>query len=483
MNQEADRSKMFQTQRLKKTKLNEDILKQAVINTEWQLEGILEEKTNTLTETLIELQKTATTPAVGVRKEWMSPQTLENITKRRKMEHTKNNHLEYLLLSKLIRLKVIEEYNTYKLKKLQEIIQKSITRKLDEAQPRKQAGFKSGYSTIDHTLNQTLERAEEYKLPLVLTYIDYKKAFDSVEINAVINAISKQGIQKQYVKLLKDINRECNTTIKIFHKKLQIPVKRGVCQGDTISPKLFIAVIEEVFSKLDWTKKRILIDGEQLTHLRFADDIVLITHTMEEAEQNLNELNRLSEEIGLRINRKKTQVLRNKTSLQKEFNSIVKLSEESIEEVNNYTYLDQQINNDHNQDEEISRRRIAGWRAFRRISEVMKKLKDYKVRTQLFNSMVLPAMLYGCKTWNLRKSDREKLEVTQRAMEKRILGGTKRDEIYNEDLRKQTNFNDIVQSALTNKLRWAGHIARRMDNRWTQKTTFWRPYDLTRPLK
>uniref|UniRef100_A0A0N5C0B1 Reverse transcriptase domain-containing protein n=1 Tax=Strongyloides papillosus TaxID=174720 RepID=A0A0N5C0B1_STREA len=626
MNLEADRRKMFQTKRLEKTKLDEDILKQAVINTEWQLEGTLEEKANKLTETLMELQKTATTPAVGGRKEWMSPQTLDNITKRRKMEHTKENHLEYSLLSKLIGQKIKEEYNTYKLKKLQEvalqrkslkkckqeltiarrmmvtlkkldgsnsktreeteevcrcfytdlfnskkyvqekkmednneevpsiltseieyalkntkngkapgldtitnetlkaggihlwrilaelfteclrtrkiptlwktsktvllfkkgdhediknyrpicllssiyklftkIILNRIARTLDEAQPREQAGFRSGYSTIDHihTLNQILERAEEYKLPLVLTFIDYEKAFDSVEINAVINAISKQGIQKQYVELIKDINRGCNTTIKLFHKKLQIQVKRGVRQGDTISPKLFTAVVEDVFSKLDWTKKGIRIDGEHLTHLRFADDIVLITHTMEEAEQNLNELNRLSEEIGLRINRKKTQVLRNKTSQQKEPNSTVKLGEESIEEVSSYTYLGQQISNDHNQDEEISRRRRAGWLAFRRISEIMKKLKDHKVRTQLFNSMVLPAMLYGCETWNLRKSDKEKLKVTQRAMEKRILGVTRRDEIHNKDLRKQTNFNDIVQSALINKLRWAGHIARK----------------------
>uniref|UniRef100_A0A0N5BPB8 Reverse transcriptase domain-containing protein n=1 Tax=Strongyloides papillosus TaxID=174720 RepID=A0A0N5BPB8_STREA len=96
--------------------------------------------------------------------------------------------------------------------------------------------------------------------------------------------------------------------------------------------------------------------------------------------------------------------------------------------------------------------------------------------------MVLPAMLYGWETWNLRKSDKKKLKVTQRVMERRILGVTRRDEIHNEDLRKQTNFNDIVHSAFTNKLRWAGHIARRIDNRWAQKTTFWRPYDMTRPL-
>ncbi|XP_029639147.1 uncharacterized protein LOC115214163 [Octopus sinensis] len=88
------------------------------------------------------------------------------------------------------------------------IILNRLSRRLDEQQPREQAGFQKNYSTMDHifALTQLLERANEYKLPLCVVFIDYEKAFDSVETNAVLNSLQRQGIEAQYVQLLREIN-------------------------------------------------------------------------------------------------------------------------------------------------------------------------------------------------------------------------------------------------------------------------------------
>ncbi|VDP59826.1 unnamed protein product [Heligmosomoides polygyrus] len=53
-----------------------------------------------------------------------------------------------------------------------------------------------GFSTIDHihTITKLIEVSREYKLPLCLTFIDLKKAFDSVETEAVIDALLTQGV-------------------------------------------------------------------------------------------------------------------------------------------------------------------------------------------------------------------------------------------------------------------------------------------------
>ncbi|KHN74390.1 putative transposon TX1, partial [Toxocara canis] len=84
---------------------------------------------------------------------------------------------------------------------------------LDYQQPRQQASFRKNYSTMDHifTLTQLFERAGEYKLPLCVAFVDYEKAFDSVEINAVLNSLHNQGIAAQYINLLKEANSYCTT--------------------------------------------------------------------------------------------------------------------------------------------------------------------------------------------------------------------------------------------------------------------------------
>lgn len=355
-----------------------------------------------------------------------------------------------------------------------------MSRQLEDEQPREQAGFRSGYSTVDHlqAINQVLERCRECHIPLCVVFVDYEKAFDSIEINAVINALNTQGIHSKYLKTMLNINKGCTTSIRLFYNDIQIPVKRGVRQGDTISPKLFTAALEDVFRKLDWDDNGISIDGEKLNHLRFADDIVLFAHDVNTAEKMLNELNDASTAVGLRINRAKTQAMRNNHCAEAE----MKLEDTDIIFTEKYVYLGQQITADHKIDGEIRRRRSSAWNNFNKIREVLKTTKDVKVRAHLFNSTVLPALNYGSETWTLRENERKKLITTQRAMERKIVGVRINDRVRSDEIRKKTQFKDAYVDATQRKLRWAGHVARRTDNRWTTRTTFWWPYNYKRPL-
>ena len=63
------------------------------------------------------------------------------------------------------------------------ILLQRMIRTLDFHQPREQAGFRSGYSMIDHlqVVNQLQEKANEYNMPLCFAFVDYEKAFDSIE--------------------------------------------------------------------------------------------------------------------------------------------------------------------------------------------------------------------------------------------------------------------------------------------------------------
>ena len=60
------------------------------------------------------------------------------------------------------------------------------------------AGFRKGYSTIDHTVKQPIEKTLEYNMPLVLCFVNYNKFFDSIETATVITSINQKSISPMH---------------------------------------------------------------------------------------------------------------------------------------------------------------------------------------------------------------------------------------------------------------------------------------------
>ncbi|EPB67531.1 hypothetical protein ANCCEY_13382 [Ancylostoma ceylanicum] len=56
--------------------------------------------------------------------------------------------------------------------------------------------FRKGFCTIDHihTITRRTEVSREYKMPLCLTFIDLRKAFDTAETEAVLEALGNQSV-------------------------------------------------------------------------------------------------------------------------------------------------------------------------------------------------------------------------------------------------------------------------------------------------
>jgi len=361
--------------------------------------------------------------------------------------------------------------NIYKL--FTKVLTNRLTHTLDFNQPREQAGFRSGYSTTDHlhVVNQLIEKANEYQLPLCLAFIDYEKAFDSIEVPAVLQALIDQGIDDTYVNIIKDIYSKGTAIIQLHTESNKINIQRGVRQGDTMSPKLFNAALEAIIRKLDWEEKGININGERLSHLRFADDIVIFSENPDDLESMLQDLNSGSNQVGLKINMKKTKTMFNKFISKKQ----IHIQHTAIEEVEDYIYLGQLIKMDHRQYDEVRRRVRSGWGAFGKLNEVMQSNMPLCLKRKVFNQCVLPAMTYGSETWSMTQKMEQRLRVTQHSMERSMLGITKRDRKTNEWIRSMTQVDDIIQTVKQKKWSWAGHLARTSDGRWTKLITEWIP--------
>ena len=93
--------------------------------------------------------------------------------------------------------------------------------------------------------------------------------------------------------------------------------------------------------------------------------------------------------------------------------------------------------------------------------------KDIQIETKMkiYNTAVLPTLLYASETWCLTKNITSKLEVFQMSCLRNIAGISKRRHTTNIEVRniccKQPTIEDIVQK---NRLRWLGHIFRMKDD-------------------
>ena len=90
---------------------------------------------------------------------------------------------------------------------------------------------------------------------------------------------------------------------------------------------------------------------------------------------------------------------------------------------------------------------------------------------------ILPILSYGSETWSLTNKNKKRLSTTQHSMERRVLGIRLKDKVRIETIRETTEFIDIIQFTGTRKWKWAGHVIRREDQRWTTEATNWRPRD------
>lgn len=367
--------------------------------------------------------------------------------------------------------------HTYKL--FTRLLQDRMEEALDTNQPREQAGFRRKFSTIDHlqALNQTIEKCNEYNKTLCIGFIDYEKAFDSVEHFSIFDSLRKININETYVKILENIYKEATARIHLDnHVSEAFRIERGVRQGDPISPKLFTTAIEEVFRRAD-LKEGITIDGEELKDLRFADDVALCTTNTEQMESHLNILNKESKKIGLKIHKGKTKYMTNFVT-----KKAIQVENEVIEEVDEYKYLGQTISPSQDNNIELNIRIRSAWTCFGKNKEIFLDPElPLSLKGKVFNMCILPSLTYGCETWKLTKQQMNKIRTTQWAMERRMLDIRLTDKIPHKTIRKRTKLIDAENFIKKMKWRWAGHIGRQVDNRWTRRCTEWKPHGSRRP--
>ena len=125
--------------------------------------------------------------------------------------------------------------------------------------------------------------------------------------------LEENGVDEAYVNILRNLYSEATSVLRLHKDSEKFKLGRGARQGDNISPKLFTSCLQHaIINKINWENKGVRIDGEHLSHLIFADDIVLIANSTSKLQDMLQDIHDISKSVGLKMHLGKTKIMCNK---------------------------------------------------------------------------------------------------------------------------------------------------------------------------
>ena len=183
-----------------------------------------------------------------------------------------------------------------------------------------------------------MEQSIEWRSSLLVNFIDYEKAFDSVDRKTLWKIMRHYGIPTKLVNLVEELYE--GSSCKILHEGQltdSFPIKTGVKQGCILSPFLFILAIDWLMKEstagrrngIQWTP------WTQLDDLDFADDLALLSHTQAQMQEKTTVLDSLSRSIGLHIHAGKSKIFRINNANQ----AAIVVNNKRLEEVDSFVYL------------------------------------------------------------------------------------------------------------------------------------------------
>jgi sorting nexin-29 len=116
-----------------------------------------------------------------------------------------------------------------------------------------QGGFRPGKSTTNQIFNisQLYQKTLEFDKEIHTLFVDFKKAYDSIHRESLINILKAFDFPQKLVNLVSINIMETVVKIKVGNiKSNRFTVKSGLRQGDSISPILFNLVLEKVIREM-----------------------------------------------------------------------------------------------------------------------------------------------------------------------------------------------------------------------------------------
>ena len=180
-----------------------------------------------------------------------------------------------------------------------------------------QSGFMKNRSISDHirTIDDLICLSNSSNNSGMIVSLDFAKAFDSIDTNAIFNALDKFNFGRNYINMIKTLvnkNKSCVQNGGWLSDWFDI--ERGIKQGCCVSPLLFILVVEIMAIKI---RSEQSISGIRISSgkynsnpikiLQYCDDTTLTLSSSNELTSAIKIIDNFSNIAGLKLNKTKSK--------------------------------------------------------------------------------------------------------------------------------------------------------------------------------
>ena len=289
-----------------------------------------------------------------------------------------------------------------------------------------QNGFRQRKSTVGQilTIRRLIEGVKAKNLKAVLVFVDFSKAFDSIHRGKLEKIMLAYGIPQELVSATMMLYKNSRAMVRSPDGDTEFfEIVAGVLQGDTLAPFLFILGLDyalrtsaDLHADLGFTLTKARSSrypAQSITDVDYADDLALLSDTVEEATKLLHLVEEAASEIGLYINAGKTEFI-----CYNEEGEIKLRNGTNIKPVKEFVYLGSNIQST---ERDIEIRKAKAWSALDGLTIIWKSTLSDKLKRDLFKAAVESILLYGSTTWTLTKQQEKSLDGTYTRMLRAVL--------------------------------------------------------------
>ena len=151
---------------------------------------------------------------------------------------------------------------------------------------------------------------------------------------------------------------------------------------------------------LDEAQAGIKIVRRNINNLRYADDTTLMAESEEELKSLLRKVKEESEKVGLKLNIQKTKINASSPIISWQIDG------ETVEIMTDFIYWGSKITVDGDCSHEITRCLLLGRKVMTNLDSILKS-RDIilPAKVHLVNAMVFPVVMYGYKSWIMKKAE------------------------------------------------------------------------------